>query len=90
MTSIYDIKSWDDYWKIFDELCNSLTKQDKTEIVTEFKDAQKYVNGFTDGWFDFLDKFNTIYKSYINDFQFDDKEKCKLLIDALTASLKGR
>ena len=90
MTNINDIKNWDDYWKIFDDLCVSLTNQGKTEIVEEFKDAQKYVNGFTDGWFDFLDKFKTAFKDNFNNLEFDDKEKSNLLINALSASLKGR
>lgn len=89
MKNINSIKSWDDYWKIFDALCISLTNQNKTEIVEEFKNAQKYVNGFTDGWFDFLDKFKTAYKANISDLEFEDKEKSKLLIDVLSASLKG-
>lgn len=90
MKNINSIKSWDDYWEIFDALCISLTNQNKTEIVGEFKNAQKYVNGFTDGWFDFLDKFKTAYEDSISDLEFEDKEKSKLLIDALSASLKGR
>ena len=90
MTDINSIKSWDDYWKIFDDLCTSLTNQGKTEILKEFKEAQKYVNGFTDGWFDFLDKFKTAYKANYSDLEIEDKEKSKLLIDALSASLKGR
>ena len=90
MRDIKNIKSWSDYWKIFDNLCLSLTNQGKTKIVQEFKEAQKYVNGLTDGWFDFLDKFKTSYQDNLNDLEIEDKEKSKLLIDALSASLKGR
>jgi hypothetical protein len=90
LKKINDIKSWNDYWKVFDDLCTSLTNQGKTEIVEEFKDAQKYVNGLTDGWFGFLEKFKTAYKDVITELKVEDKEKSELLIDTLTASLKRR
>lgn len=90
MTNINDIKSWGEYWKIFDGWCASLTNQGKTEIVEEFKDAQKYINGLTSGSFNFCDRFKTAYKDNFNNLEFDEKEKSKFLIDALNASLKGR
>jgi flagellin-specific chaperone FliS len=47
------IKSWDDYWKIFDLLIDKLKQDDQRQIINELKDAQKLVNGLTDGWYDF-------------------------------------
>ncbi len=90
MTDIDKIKSWEDYWKVFDDLCFSLTTKNKTEIVEEFKDAQKYVNGMTDGWFQFLDAFKTVYNVNINELEIGDKENCKTLITALEKTLKRR
>jgi hypothetical protein len=45
--------SWDDYWKTFDLLIDKLTQEGQGQIVNELKDVQRYVNGMTDGWFDF-------------------------------------
>src|SRR5690606_37423449 len=50
------VESWEEYWKLFDNLCNSLNLDNKQFIVTELKDAQQYVNGLTDGWYEFLDR----------------------------------
>ena len=32
MTDIDKIKSWEEYWKAFDDLCFSLTTKNNTEI----------------------------------------------------------
>lgn len=45
--------SWDDYWKTFDLLIDKLKQDGQGQIVNELKDVQRYVNGMTDGWFDF-------------------------------------
>ena len=90
MTYANIIKSWDDYWKIFDDLCTSLENQDKTKIVREFKEAQKYVNGLTDGWFEFLNRFKIACEENFHDLESGNREKSNLLIDALSTSLKKR
>ena len=40
---------WQDYWRKFDELIELLKADSKIEIIAEFKEAQKSVNGLTDG-----------------------------------------
>lgn len=45
--------SWDDYWKTFDLLIDKLKRGGQGQIASELKDVQRYVNGMTDGWFDF-------------------------------------
>jgi hypothetical protein len=47
------MKSWDDYWIAFDLLIGKLKQEGQGQIINELKDAQRYVNGMTDGWFDF-------------------------------------
>jgi hypothetical protein len=44
-------------WKIFDELIGLLNSDNKTDFALEFMDAQKYVNGLTDGWYEFKSAF---------------------------------
>ena len=90
MKNIDKIIKWEDYWKVFDELCFILTTKEKTEIVLEFKDAQKYVNGMTDGWFQFLEAFKTVYNDNFEELEISDKENCKLLILTLEKTLKRR
>lgn len=54
---------WRDYWNIFDELIDLLKKEQKTSIVDGFKEAQKYVNGLTDGWYEYKFAFEETLES---------------------------
>jgi hypothetical protein len=90
LTHINDINTWDDYWKIFDDLCGSLKNQNKTKFIEELFFARLLVNGLTDGWQDFLNMFKQIYDKNANDLLPEDIERCKILIEALTMSLKSR
>jgi hypothetical protein len=49
--------SWKEYWAIFDVLCSSLEQRGETDTVQSLRKCQRYVNGLTDGWWDFLDHF---------------------------------
>lgn len=49
----YSVNNWQDYWKIFDKLIELLKADNQEQIILDFKEAQKYVNGLTDGWFEF-------------------------------------
>jgi hypothetical protein len=56
------MKSWEDYWKTFDSLIEKLRKDGHEQIIIELKEAQKYVNGLTDGWYDFKIEMENILK----------------------------
>jgi hypothetical protein len=74
--------SWDDYWKAFDSLIDKLQQGGQTQIVKELKGIQKYVNGMTDGWFDFktgMQKTLELNKNEMTDEQVD------ILTDLITA-----
>lgn len=49
----FKINSWSDYWLIFDKLINLLKAENKDRIVLDFLDAKKFINGLTDGWYEF-------------------------------------
>lgn len=49
----FSLSGWEDYWKLYDELIRLLNSGNTIEIAKELKDAQKYVNGLTDGWHEF-------------------------------------
>jgi len=66
------LTGWQDYWKIFDELIEQLTTDNKTEIVLEFKEAQEFVNGLTDGWYKFKLSFEKALHS--NRYNMTDQQ----------------
>ena len=49
----YSLSSWQDYWEIFDELIELLKHDKQDDIILELREAQNYVNGLTDGWYEF-------------------------------------
>lgn len=59
----YELSGWSDYWNLFDKLCSTLKNNAKEAIVTELKDAQKYVNGLSDGWYEFSNHFQLTISS---------------------------
>jgi len=85
-----EIKSWEEYWNLFDSLCNSLNHDNKQFIVTELKEAQKHVNGLTDGWYGFLDEFEKVNKSRSQLFSQEQNNMIQTLIQNLKSSLQDR
>ncbi|MCK0136178.1 hypothetical protein [Arenibacter sp. S6351L] len=53
-----------DYWKKFDILCSDLKADGKQTLIDELRKAQSYVNGLTDGWYDFLNAFEKALKTH--------------------------
>lgn len=86
----YKINEWKDYWEIFNELINSLENSNKEDVVIEFKDSQKYLNGLTDGWFDFLNAFSASVKNNINNLTQEQKDIAEFLISTLNNLLMRR
>ena len=82
--------SWDDYWKTFDLLIDKLKQVGQGQIVNELKDAQRYVNGMTDGWFDFKTGMETIMQVYKDKMAADQVDILSDLIEGLTDSLNRR
>ena len=86
----YKINEWKDYWEIFNELINSLENSNKEDVVIEFKDSQKYLNGLTDGWFDFLNALSASVKNNINNLTQEQKDIAEFLISTLNNLLMRR
>lgn len=80
---IEHITSWSEYWVIFDKLINLLKSDNKINIVEEFLDAQRFVNGMTDGWFEF--KF--AFEKSLNLFRVFMTEEQNNIADFLLATL---
>lgn len=83
----YKLTGWQDYWKIFDELIEHLTSDNKSEIIAEFKEAQKYVNGLTDGWHEFKFALEKTINSNTQNMTEEENEIADFLLKALTKSL---
>jgi hypothetical protein len=86
----YQITSWLEYWKIFDELIDLLNSDDKTDIAVEFKDAQKYVNGLTDGWYEFKLAFERSLNANRQNVTEEQNHIANFLLTTLNKSLTNR
>ena len=79
----YNIKEWKDYWDIFNELIKSLENSNKENIVLEFKSSQRFLNGLTDGWYEFLNAFSTSVENNSNNLTKEQKYMSEFLISTL-------
>ncbi|WP_107039884.1 hypothetical protein [Brumimicrobium mesophilum] len=86
----YSLTGWKDYWELFDELIEQLDSDNKIEITTEFKEAQRYLNGLTDGWYDFKNAFEKSHKTNRHKLTVQQNEIADFLMKALNESLKNR
>jgi hypothetical protein len=84
------LTGWQDYWKIFDELIEQLYLDNKTIIIDELKNAQKYVNGLTDGWYEFKFAFEKSLKTNRHNLTTEQNEIADFLLTTLNKSLKNR
>ena len=71
------------YWEVFDELCSSLEQRGELAVVKSLRDSQRYVNGLTDGWWDFLEHFRSAVKAVDKDVRQHERE----LITTLDSTL---
>ena len=86
----YKLTGWQDYWKIFDELIEHLTSNNKSEIIAEFKEAQKYVNGLTDGWYEFKFALEKTINSNTQNMTEEENQIADFLLKTLTKSITNR
>jgi hypothetical protein len=84
----WKIEHWTDYWKLFEQLCSSLIRNEKEDIVSKLKDAQKYVNGLSDGWYEFLNHFQMTIISNRSRLNQEESELSDFLLSTLKKSLK--
>ena len=83
----WKLDGWADYWKLFEQLCSSLIKNEKGEIVSKLKDAQKYVNGLSDGWYEFLNHFQMVINNHQSQLNQEERELSDFLLSNLKKSL---
>lgn len=84
---VLPVISRDEYWDKFDHLILALQKDERYDIVLELKEAQKYVNGMTDGWFKFLDRFSRTISVNKHTLSREQIHLANKLIDSLQAGI---
>ncbi len=84
------LSGWQDYWKLFDDLIGLLDSDNNKEIAEEFKDAQKFVNGLTDGWYEFKFAFERALQSNRINMTAEQTNIADFLIMTLSKSLRNR
>jgi hypothetical protein len=82
------INDWTGYWNYFDRLCAMRKDNNKEDVVAQLRKAQLYVNGLTDGWFEFLYSFEEVIKNNKGELTKDEKELAEKLIALLRKSIK--
>lgn len=83
-------KTWEDYWKTFDNFSLTLQNSDREEITELLKEAKLHVNGMTDGWFEFIDIFEKAIKSYRHKLNETELANATELIDFIKKPLTRR
>jgi hypothetical protein len=84
------INSWQDYWLLFDRLIDKLNTERNDQLIAEFKNAQRFVNGLTDGWYEFKFAFEKSLNSNRDMMTQDQLEIADFLILSLSKSLKNK
>lgn len=78
------------YWDTFDKYCASLTKKNQLEVVAKLKDAKKYVNGLTDGWYEYLIRVKQLRSDYENQLEKEENKELDYLIKSIDKMLRNR
>jgi hypothetical protein len=79
-----------DYWFIFDQLCDNLTNRKRVDIAEKLKYAQKYVNGLTDGWYEFKNGLDMVYMADKGDLTSNELIDLEYLRNEINKTLNNR
>ncbi len=82
--------SWGDYWQQFDRLIELLAADGREEIIAELRYAQGYVNGMTDGWFDYMIALEDVIKDHKGDLTAGQAALAAYLLSAIKTVLLSR
>lgn len=78
-----------EYWQLYQMLYSNIEKKNEL-LAQQLRQIQSYINGLTDGWYDFLTSFKKIVSDNFNNIALEDLELADLLIATLENSLKSR
>lgn len=77
-----------EYWTKFDLLCVELEDDSKQELADELRIAKSYVNGLTDGWYEFLNAFEKTIETH--EFNEQSRKLARKLIETLKYRLENK
>lgn len=78
------LNNWSEYWQRYDTLCCNI-KSENEPLAEQLIGAKSYVNGLTDGWYNFLNVFKGLIFDNSNNLSSD----CKLQADGLIIQLEN-
>jgi len=76
-----------EYWKLYDDLINII---EDDNIREGLKNAQTYVNGLTDGWYDFHSEFEKTIRNNESKLSTRQLELSKFLLTDILNALENR
>lgn len=79
-----------DFWADYDNLYKSLILADKKVIADSLKTAQMYATGMTDGWFDFMNAFETAINDNRGSLSIEEKSVAEDLLLKLKKQLTNK
>lgn len=82
------ILNWKDYWNQFDSLVQTIRERGHTGLADDLKFAQEYVNGLTDGWFEFVSRFQQAMDLHSVSLKDEELMKAKELLQYVKTILK--
>jgi len=84
------INNWEEYWKTYDLLISKIEKDNLAKIAIDLKTIKCYVNGLTDGWYDFLKGFEDVIKNNRNLLSSEEIEISTLLLNYIKTVVDNR
>ena len=79
-----------EYWKKYEEFNQSFKETGRFEISDSLENARNYVNGLTDGWYEFLNNLKKTQKYFIKELSKKETQRLNSIIQELEKNLKRK
>tara|TARA_B110000285_G_C14838573_1_gene474272 strand:- start:114 stop:368 length:255 start_codon:yes stop_codon:yes gene_type:complete len=79
-----------EYWIKFEEFNQDFKRAGKIDISDSLEDARRYVNGLTDGWYEFMNSLKETQESFILELSEEELRKLTNIIEELEEWLKRK
>lgn len=89
MNSFINMTGWDQYWDLFDKLCDSLLSRSKNKIVSQLDDARLYVKNTYEAANNFLKTLNSIFLKNQDILTLAEKKMANILTSSLQVALEN-
>jgi hypothetical protein len=82
--------SWEDYHRTVKALMGALESDGHHEAVAELKSGYQCVNGLTDGWAQFLEALDRVWKTWSAGFRLEDRKTLEAIRKATRRAVYRR